>query len=957
MKICPSCGTQLDDKETKCSICNFIFERPAPGEAPKKDGQLLPLQQRLNEMRKRIRSLTGEEPVPEEEPPLPEPELEPEVSEPGEEIFEEPVEEIEEEVEYEEVTVEKVHPVDQRTLEDLGKVKAKEAEGRRPARLGRKITAEELQKQKQGINKKQVALAAAVVIIIIVASFIFLLNQPLGTYPSVDGNLSDWNDSFKYESLFLSDNHDIDFLESSVQYYQGHIYWYFKIAGELYKTSAHVTSYALIMDLDGDPYSGFMLSEDFGADMMVKISGSGGKKISSTIFYYSTDEYYNWSAWVQTESVPTATLISQIETRFPVPSYFSQDDGRFVSVSFDGISEPSATPYFCLEPGVLIVQQKSLIPSSGIIQQSDNQPVLELTLRAYGSELSLDSINPEVLGAEYVDDIGSIIWQNENEMETGRTLQLKVNCSSITLQERVTVHVVPDSFDTEYPSVMVLGKPAIGYIESIPTGITIDGCFADWTDFNNDFNDPIPLSKKNIDILRTAHSSSDNDAYFYAEVVGDIFKGSLIPENKAEIMPGELPSEPAQFLEKVSGEDVLQIYIDVDPDQFIGAPLSAITGNLMPDYLLEVRGRNGMITEQMLLEWDNEWSEMYSASVEAAIDDHRIEIGFSKSQINDLNGSMIAIVTTDWIGYNDTYLSAGPFIDPFKINLVGNVWGSLDGTSWVPKADVLTGTNSLIDLASDSYSNLYAIFSNGTVYRSTDAANSWTRFIDASYTGIVGLTTDGVSQLYAITSDGMTYNASLSGGTWAYRGDITTASDIVDLDWANGATPGSTVLYAVRGSVDVKILRSNNGGVNWAQPGAKTQANSSVTAIAAIRNGSVDLLYVLESDGDIRYSNDSADSWNSTHISVGGSSDFIISPCVDLDIDSEDDLWVVRAKGEVYKLDVSAWAWQTIYSSGDVSDINSISTMPIPEFGEMMFSLGLLLIPAIFFIIRSRKRR
>jgi photosystem II stability/assembly factor-like uncharacterized protein len=236
-----------------------------------------------------------------------------------------------------------------------------------------------------------------------------------------------------------------------------------------------------------------------------------------------------------------------------------------------------------------------------------------------------------------------------------------------------------------------------------------------------------------------------------------------------------------------------------------------------------------------------------------------------------------------------------------------------------------------------------------------DAAMSWSRFASGILTDMVAITTDRSSQLYAMASNGNIYNMSLTGGSWTFRGDSQGIS-YADFDWANGTNLSTTTLYAVKSTANSNLFRSTDGGASWSSPPFKPPTDTTVCAIGAIRNGSQDIVYVLENDGDIRISNDSVGSWTSTHISAGGSTNFTSSACVDLDIDSNGNVWVVRSKGEVYRLTIISWLWKTLYFGQDSDQIASISAMPIPEFSDIgMIAIFFIVFPIIS-IARKRKK-
>jgi len=972
MKICPSCGAELDDSATKCPICDAAIPETVPS-LPSTPISIpaIDISAKLAEMREKIEKLKSspgpEAPKPEEKamgetPPEkgvgPVPALTSEAAPAIERTEEAAKEEVEEEVEeeYEEIIVETRQigegVIDRESIINLGKPKQVKEEA-----TGRKIPKEETKKTHTRVRPSYIILAILVVAIVIIASFLVLTNRPELTPPAVDGIWDDWVNVPKYPALFTSENPSLNIDETAVQLYKGSIFWYLHTAGDLYKTSERISYYALLIDSDGDPGTGFSFYPGFGADYMAMISGCGGESLFAGLYVFGSDDNLNWSAWKSVKSIHVAALISKFETNFTAPQTFSSAHAKFVSVTFDGKSNTCMSVIYSLIPGVLMITQGSLVPSTGVLLQEPNQHLLQLVVRAYGAMEEVRSIVPSVIGANTV-DLGEVIWKNKDEMRIGKTLTLSVDCSSLTPGTKITAYIDSEGIETDYPVIMILGSPAIGYVGSIPSGITIDGIFADWNNFTLDMGDAVPPANKNIDITRTALSNSTTDIFFFGEVRGRMLNGSLVPVKESVLSPGSIGGS-FEVRERVTGEDLLQIFLDVNPFDDIGAPSPIANATIEPDYLIEISGRNGIILQKAFYEWNgDQWLQDELVGINAAVNSQQIELGISKDAIGATTGMDMAIISTDWLGSRDDLALDSVAIDPFKISLQGKIWGSLDGTSWIPKSDVLNGTDSLVDLTSDSYGNLYAIFSNGTVYVSHDLANSWTKLIASSSSNFVAITSDGSGQLYSIKSTGETYNANFTGNSWIYRGKIVWATDIVDIDWSSGTSPGTACLYAVRSTPGTKLARSDDGGLNWSQYKNKLPTASEVSAIAAINVLGQDVIYVLERDGDLYVSNDSGTTWSTTHISPGGSHDFVASPCVDLDIDSNGNLWVVRAKGEVYRLITSTWSWETLYGLNDTSNVTAISSVPIPEFQSIFLLLAICVMAPLVCLRRySRKMR
>ena len=973
MKLCPSCGAELEDEATKCSICDHTFDVVVQAEAkPAADDTAVAL--KLEEMKAKIEQLAK---VATPEPPSPQQPVEPQEdhlhlpSQEKEEAHEEEVEQpepspteaepVEKEIEDEgEVVVEESRLVSRGTAgpQRVPSPGPQKASG--PEKVAYKITATET--QKPGVSKRQVTVAVIVVIILVIASWFVLMSSPAAETPTVDGMFNEWSKTVKYSSYYQSSNPDLTFTECAAQLYKGGVYWYLKTSGDLYKTSDEITTYALFVDSDGSPSTGFPLAQDFGADFVAQISGSGGQKIPSScaLLRFAGTDYLNYSSWVFVQSLAIGSIGKQAETSFTAPASLTMASARFIAVSYDGVSTPSATLPFAFKPGILLIEQSSLVDSSGTVPIGAASPVMKVVIKAFGSNLETSEIRPTFTGVSQTKDLGPLVWTNDAEMQSGRTFEVAINTSGSSPGTFLTATMSAETVVTDYGSVTVLGRTAKGYAGSYPTGIKIDGCFADWKTFQNDLGDVVPIPNKDIDIRRVSHGYDTLTAYFYLDTMGAMMNGSLVPAEKKQLLPAGGPSGSGGPQKRITGEDVLQIYLDIDPAANTGAPAPLNGTAIRPDYMVDVRGRNGVIDSKILKRWvGGDWVPLPQSAINVGNDDHRIELSLVKSFIlnSSLNNSNVAFVMSDWSGISDNLTESGIVIDPFKVNLTGKIWGSLDGTTWTSKTDVLSGGSSLVDMTSDSASNLFAVFSNGTVFKSGDAAVSWARITQDALTGVVGITTDRAANLYILLSNGSSYVSSTSGSSWAHRGKAPGTS-YIDIDWLSGTAPSSTALYVTKSAANSNVYKTTDGGTTWTPQAGKAPTNSTVVAINAVSSGPVDLIYVLEVDGDIRISNDSAGSWTNTHISTGGSADFASDPCVDIDTDIAGNVWVVRARGEVYVLTVSLWGWQTLFSSQDSNAIQAFSTMPIPEFGtiSMLFSV-FIMVPVILLARRRAARR
>jgi hypothetical protein len=643
MKICKSCGAELDDKEAKCPICDYSFTvAEAPTEKAEVQGE--EVSSLLKDVRARIQQLAGISPK--EEPGEPEPPT-------GEtEAGTEPSVEEEAEEEQEGALTIESRPV-RGELQIPGMMKKEDKGPKKPDKLGYKISAEPA--GRKGGRRKAVVAASVIIVVVILlfASWYFLSATSSSTEPSIDGSFGEWTDVVKYQSYFKSDNGDIDFDESAVLYSEGSVYWYFSTYGTLFniatQTSPLISTYSLFIDADGDPDTGFSLIQGFGADDVLMISGSSGQENSSLtkLYEFVGPDSRNWSSWKVLDSIVVGRMGDKVETSFKTPSYFNDTRARFMAFSYDGISIPSATLPFSLTPGILLIQQVSLVKPNGLIISDMNQPLLNVVLKGYGGALPISKIRPSVSGITETYNLGSVDW-NESEMAVGRTLIFSVNTSSISPGTLVEAEITISSVVSDYRSVFITGEPARGYVTSMPSGFVIDGFFKEWTNLSDDLNDVSQPANPDIDIVQTGNETASLKTYFYLDVLGRMMDGILIPVEKRIPSPTTLATPWSS--ERITGEDVVRIYLDTDPGGPNGSQSPLNGSSMKPDLMIEICGKNGMIYEKVINYWTTGWYANSTIGLQVAFHDKMLEIGVFSV---DLTSATYAIIMTDWLGNND----------------------------------------------------------------------------------------------------------------------------------------------------------------------------------------------------------------------------------------------------------------------------------------------------------------
>ena len=171
-----------------------------------------------------------------------------------------------------------------------------------------------------------------------------------------------------------------------------------------------------------------------------------------------------------------------------------------------------------------------------------------------------------------------------------------------------------------------------------------------------DASDPSPYDFNNDGVADSASGNDyDGDALVDYPFGSDWYLNTTIPAS----FPPPYAGRPVSLFigptvrPVLLGEDVARVYLDADNSTSTGFRVNTIGA----DYLIEVRGRDGMVTSQSLsafmgtsqLTWD--WSPIQTPSV--AKDESRIEAGFSTAGLGFANGSAAYVEVRDWTGIAD----------------------------------------------------------------------------------------------------------------------------------------------------------------------------------------------------------------------------------------------------------------------------------------------------------------
>jgi hypothetical protein len=318
-----------------------------------------------------------------------------------------------------------------------------------------------------------------------------------------------------------------------------------------------------------------------GADFLAEVNGFGGQPMSTRLYFFDFDASRgrnDWNSWVGINSVQTAVGknsedTDKLEMKVPWDHMLAEEsvvDVRFYTTSFDGDTDTSDY-VISNSPGVLeLAQQFSLQPGSDIISITQDTRVLLFSARALAEDITVQSIRVRLIGTAGKDDIATVELKSSNgdtvstaqvsateavfdsvnvEIQKDQEVQMSIDVQAVSASGRTLGLEMLSSSDvvTDNGAATIATTAAeqkVGYIATAPSGVMIDGAFADWSGMESDgLDEPSTGGNKDIDIARYANHTDGSDLSFFLEVDGDMAEGHPIPVRNHAI-PEYTPGPP-----------------------------------------------------------------------------------------------------------------------------------------------------------------------------------------------------------------------------------------------------------------------------------------------------------------------------------------------------------------------------------------------------------------------------
>ncbi|MBI4999984.1 MAG: DUF11 domain-containing protein [Euryarchaeota archaeon] len=384
---------------------------------------------------------------------------------------------------------------------------------------------------------------------------------------NVDGYFSDWNGRMSYAGALPqgATNPDIAARDVRAAIEDSKLFVFVDVDGRqlegVSSTSGNTTSalYVLI-DADGDPGTGYSAG-GVGADYLVQVEGwRGVKSVSQALTFRAGANQRDWSAFGSPVGVSAAVGGSQLELAVPLNgSAVTPGRGPVLVLGLtdgNGNLDVFDVP---VRPGLptLMIEQAALPQDSAM--PGDVATAASFFVRSYGEQFPLSALNVTLDGSGTYGADYSFTGVTVNGMPFQHTFSFAGSNCQIRFQEPLEVSFagvyvnVTASLPSSAAAGATFGARAISAQTVEPAHISlgggdggltligqsvgpaVDGSFADWAQSVSDPagdvrppSDDATSANSNVDLVAAGWRYS-LDHYFFAEVAGNLFGGSLFP--------------------------------------------------------------------------------------------------------------------------------------------------------------------------------------------------------------------------------------------------------------------------------------------------------------------------------------------------------------------------------------------------------------------------------------------
>ncbi len=611
-------------------------------------------------------------------------------------------------------------------------------------------------------------LAVLIAIVIIIPTFVYLSYSKTSGGFAVDGNFSEWDKATTFGTWIQSTSSPVNITEWAVEAQSKDLYFYFVTASAM-MASPNPESFYLFVDSDGTNQTGYSVGQ-IGAEYMLQLTGWNGSVTSAILFQYSsTSDLYDWDSWNQIGSLTYALSGTRMEAKGTLPAALG-DFAKFMLVSKDSADDSSVSYTAPLKGGLLVIRQVQMpdIASTGIVPKSSSVQLLKLVITCEGVGGHVTQLSPVVHGAVPVSPTSSF----DLSLGSTRTVYVTADTSLSVDGQVVSAQLYVSGVVTSFAGVEIVGEGTRAYVSAPPSGIVIDGAFADWNGRLSTDLDISTVPDPNVDIHQVGNVSTQAESFFYVSVQGEMCSGTFVPTVLAK--PTGSGGGGVIIHTRRTAEDILRIYIDSDRSSATGEPMSLGLKVIGADQMIEIRGLYGNIINSTEYSYAaGNWVAV-GAIVQAAKDDHRMEIGVPSSSIGGSSSVDFIVEASTWKGPEDWAT-----FDPSTVSSMSRRW-VVDPTSTSPFATSMS-------------------YQRKVFY---DGVNFWSFYFD------------GANTVYKYSSD--------DGATWTSCGRVFSTSGVNESSvWFDNSTDmvyaiGDTVSASTGAFVQMGTVDAGKHAISWA---------------------------------------------------------------------------------------------------------------------------------------------
>ena len=564
----------------------------------------------------------------------------------------------------------------------------------------------------------QVVGVMAVILLGILAPLAYFTMFPTPSGITIDGQFQDWGAATIYDNTAHNQqtNLDINIVQYGMYIDDKAVSFYVRApVGHRMLNGANsgVDVVHVFFDTDGSEATGYSIG-GIGADRMFEVYGWEGKVQSASLYSFDTASGRHsddWNGWVLGPAISAMSKGDQLELQAARGDLGTIDPAKVLALVH--ISDMSGDQDFA--NNIIAKAKGALTVSYDYMNQPQVQPgtqtcpFIRFNMTAKKTNMEVQSISLARIG-HFVDrqGIGNVrLWADKDgngAFDQGSDLLLAsgtfggagVGTDTVVLEPTGPLLVQPDTVSTFFVTVDILDtmtlhqtlgldlargdikvkhgavtlnkvRPSLSYIGSPTDYIIIDGQFDDWARVPSNIDhigDSSPEFVPRIDLRDYRSHFDPQTVSFYIGTTGDIMSGMIVPDvDKVRpiVVPGNqtnvTPPVNPPPLPRVSGADVLAIYLDTDQDPATGFGLDGL--KFGADYLVQIEGKAGLILSSKLYKYtalaQDPWQEVKTV-VPAATDWAKLETQVQRSALGlDEYARIDAyFVMSDWKDNSDS---------------------------------------------------------------------------------------------------------------------------------------------------------------------------------------------------------------------------------------------------------------------------------------------------------------